>query len=1232
MSLRRLFGLGLLFLFFEAIVALVAYLLEVNLLLACAAMTGLALAVWVVIMLVTRRVTAPSATEAPAEPRPPAPRAAPETDDQELTALLRDAADRLAAARVASGGKISPSLATLPLYLVAGLEGAGKTSTLYNSGLEPRLLAGESYREETVVPTKLCNLWFAADSIFADVSGRLFADDPERWERLLRALAGRRETSLFKRLWRGDGPGGNLRGLVLFCDSNAFLRGPDPQKTAALARKLHDRLQSVGAIFGAEFPVYVVFSKSDGIPYFTEFFAHLSEAEDRRIVGATLPFARLDPQAEIYAEAETRRLTGYFNRLYAALADKRLVLLAREEVAGRKAFVYEFPREVKRIRGDLVRFLVDLFRPNPLQPGPKLRGFYFTGVRRVGRSKSIEEQPDEFSVHKSGPEATVFFNPRATAPSVVQPAPARRAAASDPTVPRWAFVSELLQNVVLHDRALPSGAPAHGRLETFRNAALAAAAAALLVTCVLLALAWNRNRELLNDVDATLSAASRTQNAALTPESLQDLEAIRVKLATLLEYEREHTPVKLRWGLYSGNRVLDDVRHAYFERFRKLFLNPMLATLTGRFAQLSPSAPNAAYDDVYNQVKSYRMITSGDCRAQKTPLDRVLPEAWPPLATLSPEMQALANRQIQFYISELVIENPYKAGEETAPLKQAQNYLISFKGPEKLLNGLIERVNREREPALLSKYAPNHEKVLSGPGRVEAAYTRGGWDAIEQRIREKNFASAGEVCVVGAAAAAGAWMPGANSEREIKDLYARRYIDKWKKFLQSEKVIPYHGFQDASEKLGILADNNRSPLLALIFMISRNTNFPTGENTTNKAVQDAATQASKSFVDRIAPSRVKRGVQTVQQIEKAQPAAAPLMTAADIGRAFQPVRAVVNPDSPENLIKDANRTYMASLGEMGDTLKGLAPRPNSSPDPALYQGARGAIDKAMTNVHTMEGAFNNTPEGIDMDLRALVEAPIKNVDPMVSRDPTQPQVEQANKAAGALCGKFNAMARKYPFNPNATEQVTIDELTKFFAPVTGDLWVFRSSPPFATLLSEQGKQWGQNPAVPAPRLTPGFLDAFNRLAAFSNALFPEGSSTPHLAYKVTVSSVSAIQSVTVTADGHTATSSGKAGGPAPFTWPAAGGAAGAKIDVRAGLTLSLASYPGPWGVFQMLQYADGHEGSLFTFNKIRQGRGNPEPAMDTKGEPIVIQVQIDGGPIFQPGYFTRLKCFRPAAQ
>ena len=128
-------------------------------------------------------------------------------------------------------------------------------------------------------------------------------------------------------------------------------------------------------------PVYVLFTKLDRISFFPEFARGLSKEEASEVLGATLPVRSL--ATGVYAEEETQRLTKAFDEIFYSLAERRLELLARENEPDKLPGIYEFPRELRKLRTLLVQFLVDLARPSQLTVNPFLRGFYFSGVRPV---------------------------------------------------------------------------------------------------------------------------------------------------------------------------------------------------------------------------------------------------------------------------------------------------------------------------------------------------------------------------------------------------------------------------------------------------------------------------------------------------------------------------------------------------------------------------------------------------------------------------------------------------------------------------------------------------------------------------------------------------------------------------------------------------------------------------------------------------------------------------------
>jgi type VI secretion system protein ImpL len=1256
-SLRRIFGLVLLFLFFEVVVAVLTEVLfqDANVFLTCVLTTVLALAVWVVVTLVTRSASRPaapgnSAADAHA-PKPSRNNAAVDSAfTSEMKKVMIEANGRLSSARMDATGGPKAVVTALPLYLVVGPPGSGKTSAIVNSGLEPRLLAGEAFRDSSIIPTASCNFWFAGGAIFADVSGRVFFDEPDHWESLLRLLSGREHKPLWRRILKPNRTAQNLRGIVLVCEVKNFLDGQDAEQSST-ARKIHERLQTAGSVFGVDFPVYSLFSNADEMRYFAEFFAHLGDTEDQRTLGATLPLPDGQPHSrEVYAEAANKRLTSYFNRLCASVASKRMTMLGRESFPDRKSLIYEFPRELKRLRPGLVQFLVDVFRPNPLQRGPRLRGFYFSGVRPAAREVAIREVPGEASMAHMGSEATYFFGSRGIATSTTALPPAAVPSAMTPpamnqaaTIMRWSFLSELFGQVVLPDHAAEQTSGIDRRVEMYQNIALGAATLLLLLLSLAWLVSWAKNRQLLNQANNVIANVQNTAEGQPSLENLEQLDAVRRQLDELRSYEAGHPPLSMRWGLYSGDRAIAALRSVYFARFRKMFLDPVLSAYVSGFSQLQASTPSIGYSDVYGRLKAYRMIAACHCRPDKALLDRTLPAMLPWSASLSregsTEAARLSNLQIAFYTSELVRANPYdgQISENENAVKQAQSYLQAFKGPDRLLRDLLDRVNREHESLSLAKYSPNYHEVLNGPDRIEWVYTREGRDQVLKRIHDRDFVASGEPCVVGInAAAAGManWVPGDNHATDaVEELYVKEYIQRWKQFLAGYSVLPYHDAQDAASKLTILSDGNRSPLLALFFMVSSNTYVQNSKPETSgqKAGKEMAERATDRGLNRWFPS-LQRGRNAVRDVVPAAPPVREHATIDDIGRAFQPAWTVVDPKNPDRFAGTTNAAYIGGLVELGDSLRAFGRKLDPTPDVSVWDEANKAEGKAVAGARQLEGNFNRTPEDIDIEVKRLVEEPIQHVRSVLPENPGQLMAQTANAAAAKLCRSFDQLKRRYPFNPSAREDTNIDELNRYFAPGSGDLAQFIQQPPFASLLQRQGRTWIQNPAAVQPRLSPQFLSALSAQTQFAEMLYPDGATQPRFDYTVSLAATTPILfeletgNQNVQCNGLIATSATK------FSWPAAGGG-DAKLTLKTALTVQAVG-PGLWGIFRLLGKAQEHQGGLFVFSRLGF-EGDSQLLQDASGKPFTLRISVDSKiaeALFEANYFSHLACTGKAAQ
>lgn len=1155
-------------------------------------------------------------TEDTATPSAPAVSAAHDPELKLFTTLIGEANTRLAQSPKLASRRVSTTVTGLPMLLLTGDGGAGKTGTFLNAGLEPELLAGQVYRDSEVLPTRIANLWYADDVLFVEPSGGIFSGEAGRWRGLLEKLRARSAAGFIRRIFGGK-TDAQLRGVILFCDMSPFVGIPDSGRLGSLARRCQERLRQVGETFGINFPVYVVFTHVDGVPYFGEYFGHLVENEDQQILGCTLPAVAPNarPGGEVYSEAETSRLADAFNGLSFSLADKRMAMLPREHNAAAKPAIYEFPREMKRVRDTLVQFLVDTFRPNPLQPGPILRGFYFTGTRKVTVSALASAATAEPRARVSAGEATSLFN---LADYQKRMGLIEQAAASpvETTATRWCFVSELFHRVVLHDPLSRTVAFANRRQDLYRRILWGGATLIGLILCFMFIRSWWGNRRLLEDVQqaADTPYVYRANAADPSLDNLRSMDALREQLATLLTYQREGPPMRLRWFLYSGGRVLPSLYDLYFQRFRQVFYDNFEGSIASTLIGL-PSSPDSthSYNAIYDRVKAYRMITQCKCSPDAAFLAPVLGEVWMTGRNLDQDRQTLALKQIDFYSSELKYKNPYRLDEKSDVVDRGRMYLSAFGGVERIYRGIVEEANKRDRPAKLAEIAPNYQQVLSTPGEVQAAFTREGWMFASEAIKDPSRLAMGEPCVVGTHNAAAQLMQGPETQAELQNMYISDYIRRWKDFTGATSVLPFRNAQDAAKKLSLLADN-RSPLLAAVFLISDNTNFPPHPASVakNSGLQNAIT--------RMLPSRTN---QAVNLAKSAMPTVAPPETTDDITKVFQPSREVVSPNNRDRLIDDPNRKYMDALADLQRDMDKLQNDNPSNPDMNLNQQAAQAVDAGLDSVRQIAQKFNIAgSQGVDTELQALLESPFRNAQRFIITDPTKAAREKANGALRSFCARLAPAQRKFPFNPQSDTDASMDEVASIFAPQSGAFAAFTQQ--VNKLVVKQGRLWVANPESPDAHPTEEFLRFLNHLQQIQDALYAEGGSQMKMHYTLRPLPGENVQAITLDIDGEKITASGQAQSK-QFSWPGSGQVL---VTVKAGGNIPFGSYPGPWAVWHWMYNADPRAPGSKTvqWSTLRQGHGQPQAVTDAEGKPIVMKVELGDLPagvdVFVPSFFA----------
>jgi type VI secretion system protein ImpL len=1060
------------------------------------------------------------------------------TDD--LDALVREAVRRLKHSTLGRG----TNLGSLPLVFVLGDGGSTKTTVLIHSALDPELLAGQVYRDNEVLPTSAANIWYTRQAIFVDPAGSMMGQ-ADRWKRLVRLLQPGRFSAAIGQ--HAQAP----RAAVVCFDCENFLQPGASESAVSAARRLSVRLQEVSQMLGISFPVYVLFTKLDRISFFSDFVRGMSKDEASEVLGATLPLRSLS--AGVYADEETRRLTKAFDEIFYSLAERRILLLPREHEGDKLPGIYEFPRELRKLRTLLVQFLVDLARPSHLGTNPFLRGFYFTGVRPVVVDDVVAapEVPVEAAETGFNAGATQIFR---GVGSQVQPAPVTVRSGGSRRVPQWVFLTSLFNDVLVKDRVALATSGSSSRVNLLRRIALGTAVLAGVICLTGFVVSFFRNRALETRVQEAVADLSTLQTGANQVAGLADLKKLdnlRSELVDLSDYEENGAPLSLRWGLYVGDQIYPDAKRVYFERFRRLLFAETQKRVTDNLEALADesaaNAPNDSYEKSYNELKAYLITTepADHDKSTKEFLTPVLMSDWVASRDIDKDRKDLAAPQFDFYATELAKDDPFATGNSKVTIQQARDYLRQFAGIDRYYAQLLSKASQNNHELSFNDQFQDSVGVIVSSHKVKGAFTRSGFLFVQDALKNPATYMGGEKWVLGKSDLKD--MDLDVLRQKLTERYDQDFVNEWNTVLKSSSVAGYVSNNDADKKLEKLTGPT-SPLLELLYFISHNTD--------------------------VAPADAKTHFAPVQAVEPPGPA----------------------DKLPDHYVVPPNKEYVEALGKLQSDIHALAQNPGA-PDPAQLTQAGSSADaasQAVTKVITsvpVDQQFGNQDQ-----VRRLLEEPIKNAEALLRRGP----IDIANGAGKSYCSSFAGVASKYPFDSNSSQDLTVDQLYAIFGP-TGDALkkLKEDVKPFVLTV---GNKYVANPTATV-KPSASFLLFLNSVAALSDTLYPSGSPPPHFSYTLK-QLPSNLEGVEMKIGNEKL-----AGGSAQKTFVWTGAAEDVQVTTKSGDTLD--SFPAdPWAAFKLVARARQLGGGKLEW--VNENNGKPIMLSNGKQKSYDYQLQVSG--------------------
>jgi type VI secretion system protein ImpL len=1130
-------------------------------------------------------------------------------DDAALAGLLREADDQLAQAPV-SPGERSMRASGLPLHLIVGPERSGKTAAVHNCGVELRPLAGQVAGGESIVPTQVANLWLGHDSLFCEVGGRVFSSELERFTAFLGVLKSGGSTSGLRALKRGL----SLRSVLLVYDSRAFAGTPDQSALSKSAQQIRDRLSAIAAVFGARFPVYVLFTnldgtvRSDGVPYFSQFFARLGESEAGQVLGVLSPENPPSQQNRVWAEAETKRLSRLFQSVLMRLGDRRMLALAQETEASKKPGIYEFPREFRKIRGPLIQFLVDVFKPDPLKASPWMRGFFFAGTRKTEQLDGAStEMPSVYASRRSQAEATRIFSPQRPG-SATEQMSVFSPSASLRLVDRWLFLTELFHTVLGLDQPIVHRMAPAGKFERYRKAVIGTCAACAIFLFLVWTTSFINNWGMVRDMDASVTSV-KTASTDLSLANLKALENLRAELEQL---DRDDSWIP-HWGLYTGDRLKESGLKAYFDRLKLLSLLGINKTLVQHLRKLDTPA-------TYDKLKAHRILSTEACKVDRPFLSKVLMdttiETHPEVVGTS---RALLGKQFDFYIQHLKKEYEplVQLEEDRTAVAIARDSLSKASGPEKRYQQILGIVRGQVKPLEVSA---SYAEVLTGSNGVPGEFTKDGRAAFENEVSDGNF-RVGDDCVMGSIESAKSVVIGMEAQNQIRSLYYREYAKAWREFLGSYRVKSFSGAKDAASKLGKLADTLKSPLLGIVRLVAINTKFE------DKAAAASVLEKAEQGVARSGKvpqpsSGLQKGIAIAKQnMAESGP---PLMTAADVTRLFQP--AWFTTPQQDLLVDEHNKGYVEGLSKLQQSMENYDSA-STVEKPGAIQPARAAAQAATSAYQSLIANFRDTGEdGTTGILSQLLEEPIKHAKVWI---PANPEVLLSGKGDGELqkvCSAIGPLLKKYPFDWQSHENATLNEIGNAFAPGQGKVWQYTQQSG-AELVVRHGKEWVPNPTPPQGVHVDARLPQFlTRAQQLTDAFFAGGGTQPKFTYKLRP--IPGYEGVIKLVLDGTEMDSSATSLQKDFHWPGASpGAEGISGPRVYPGTSPFGKFSGDlWGVFRLFKNADER-----TLNNP-QVQWSQSKGIDGSSQLLKPPAKIEildfpgGADLFNPKFFEGLRC------
>lgn len=1126
-------------------------------------------------------------------------------DQQVLRERLKHAIAMLRTDRSAGGGG-KAALSDLPWYLVVGMSAAGKTSLLTHSGLSASIATAN----DSESGTQHCDWYFSPDAVMIDTAGRYLRDDQSA-----------SEFSAFLRMLRKQRGKAAINGLVLVVSLPELLAANSDERNA-LANQLVARVEEYAECLGANPPIYLMLSKTDQLPGFSQAFEGLDLHERQQPLGMTFGLSEIRNNG-LHAVLQTR-LKNLQSRIRQHV-DAQMIALGAEA----DSTLLNFPQYFAALSEVLEPFL-DHFTQGHRGANPLLlRGLYFTSALQTGQQLGQVYEDviaDEFALQAAYDERV-----ESTTKAVGN---------------RSFFITDTFRRVIFPDRDLTLYQSRQGSQAAFSPLLLGLAVATGVVFIGWQALSFINNRQWLEGLRGQLAQIEQAQEREQLLAAGKGLEVLREQMSIVEAHRLQGVPLQLAAGLYHGEAIHQVSSTAYLEQLRSQALEPIARSLqvqmrafntfanginqaleftpapqpkkrSGKAIAAAVAAKAAAVNtrlgayaakvnlatasdaaelsattgglslseemlgrlneqqvasiiEAYNTLKLYLLLTEPQAHPDPAFVSASLPQAWAGAAAEgAPADTRVIEENVPLYVQLLEQGQAPALPRNEQLINETRQNLKAFMISSSLVDREYLRLQLESSrqfPALsLNDLVPQPGRALlySSAG-VPAIYTRQGWDTFVKpeliKLVSGNLRNESDWVLDGEGG--DAVVQKANFVREFMARYKRDYTQAWYKMVSSVGVRHFADLASATDQLGLLSDVQNSPVKNLLAAVNDNTRW---DLPVNHAIPSPGAARDDGFWSKVTG---------LFDADHALPAnVAPALPAVDDGslaKRFEPVARVFAENNAEGADSTIMDRYLAALRKLKVRMNNIQRSQDvgKGSKQLISETLEGQPSEVTTVRNYVEGSVDTSQDGLSRSLQGLFSLPIQYAWATL-RDPAGQQIAKAWAQQIAKPWE-QVMAHRYPIAGSSNNEASVKDLQRFVDPQSGLLPAFKRNE-IGNLAGGEGLGVGDSkgPAL----VNPGMLNSIDKASSVGQVI--ASLSDRDNGFEIMLEPSANFTDIVFTLDGQEQHYRNGRSSWNRFAWPATSNAPGARLDVvtLSGARLTVFDFPGRWGLLRMNESA-----------------------------------------------------------